>query len=236
MITRLIGLAFSLTRDFIARGMIKVGITPNMLTVAGLVPPAIAGYLVARGKFAWALVAIFFIGFFDMLDGAVAKISGKITPFGGVLDSCLDRYGDIFLFCGIAWYFYVEQANAELGIISIVGLLGALLVSYNRARAEKITDKCDVGFWARGERGIYIMIGMATGGLPIVMCIIAAGTHWTAIHRILYALRMSLDPPREITGTLAKILYWTYKRATLPYDIAVGVLTIISIIFGFSLS
>jgi len=234
MISRLIGRVFSAARDGLARVLIRMGVSANALTVTGLLPTVVAGYFIARGSFVWAVLFIVISGAFDMLDGAVARLSGRMTAFGGVLDSSLDRYADIVLFGALSWYFYDVRAQRALALVTLAALAGALLVSYTRARAENVIEKCRGGFWARGERIVYMTIGMVTGGLPVVVCVMAVGTHWTAIGRILYTRRMCMNPPREIgpKDHLAKFFYWTYARGTLAYDIAVCILTAATIAYG----
>jgi archaetidylinositol phosphate synthase len=114
----------------------------------------------------------------------MARNEGKTTEFGGFLDSVFDRYVDVSVFIAIGIY-TVEW------LLVVIALSGALLVSYTRARAEKIIPKCDVGIAERGERMILIIIGLITGYIWHMLVLVAILSHLTAVHRILYTYSKS---------------------------------------------
>lgn len=164
--------------------IVETGIKPNHLTFIGLIVGVISAYFIATGKLIIGAFVLLLSGFFDMLDGALARNQKLTTPFGGFLDSVFDRYVDVAIFIalgiyGIDWL-YVALA-----------LSGALLVSYTRARAEKIIDKCDVGIAERGERMIILFIGLITNYILYAVMVIAVLSHLTAIHRVIFTFTKS---------------------------------------------
>jgi len=223
MITRSIGKMFAFGRDKVAAGFVRIGITPNTLTVAGLVIIATGAFFYAQGKFLWGIIIISCALVFDMFDGAVARLSDRITPFGGFLDSALDRYADIFVFGAAAWYFATVRHSVPMAVVALWALAGALVISYTRARAENIVDECRVGFWTRGERVVYLLIGSGFGTPMFTICVIALGVHWTALGRILYTRRISENPQARIRKNeiLARVFYWDFKKGSVPYEIYV---------------
>lgn len=119
----------------------RTGLTPNQLTMLGLVLNAIAGLVLALGYLQVAGVLLLVAGAFDLLDGAVARATGNVTRFGGVLDSVLDRYSEAFVVGGLLFWI----VRADLGVVPVVlcywSIVGSLLVSYVRARAEGLESR-----------------------------------------------------------------------------------------------
>jgi len=161
----------------------RLGISANFLTLFGLALAGLSGWLVFQGSFFWASAALLASGLVDMLDGAVARVSGKATPFGGIFDSTLDRYGDAFIFAGLVFYFS-GTSRLDLAFLSASAWIGSFLISYVRARAECEMDSCRVGFWERGERLGVLTLAFAAGNAPIAVWILGIGTHWTALQRL----------------------------------------------------
>lgn len=169
----------------IGRTFAKTGLNPNTLTLVGLLLSAGAAGAFACKNLAWALALLLFASLFDMLDGAVARASGKVTNFGGYLDSVTDRYSDALILIGLAMYM---EAHYVLVMIVIVG---SMLVSYSKAKAETLIEKCDVGLAERGERLILLIFAtlMALAGRNIfyeVLLLLAVLTHLTVLQRVLY--------------------------------------------------
>jgi|Deesub1362A_J573_1020465.scaffolds.fasta_scaffold00218_20 archaetidylinositol phosphate synthase len=161
----------------------RAGITPNHLTFLGLVLGFGSAYLIATGNLMLGATFILLSGFMDMLDGALARNQNFTTEFGGFLDSVFDRYVDVAIFIGLGIYgiswVYVSLA-----------MTGALLVSYTRARAENVIEKCDVGIAERGERLIILFIGIVTGNVEYAVILIAVLAHLTAVHRVYHTHRV----------------------------------------------
>lgn len=143
----------------------RIKINPNIITVAGLLVSVLAAYLFAVGDLLMGGVFIALSGFVDILDGAVARKNSTTTPFGGVLDSTMDRFADAFILIGII---YGGFSNWLIGILA---LHASITVSYVRARAESEGIKSNVGFAERPERLVILMVGAFVGYLydPFVM-------------------------------------------------------------------
>ncbi|MCD6306792.1 MAG: CDP-alcohol phosphatidyltransferase family protein [Deltaproteobacteria bacterium] len=169
----------------LARILIRRKISPNCLTLTGLAINGAAALLYFLGFIAAAGAAIVFAGFFDMLDGAVARASGKASGFGGFTDSVVDRYSDFLIFGGVLAYFVREQ-DTLMTLVSAVVLCGAFLISYIRARAELVVPKCAVGLMERPERIIVLAAGSLFGFLHAAVWFLAVTTHITALHRIIF--------------------------------------------------
>lgn len=135
----------------------RMKINPNIITVAGLLVSVLAAYMFARGDLLLGGVFIALSGFVDMLDGAIARKNQTNTPFGGVLDSTMDRFADAFILMGIIYGGFVDW------FIGILTLLASFTVSYVRARAESEGIKCGVGIAERPERLIILMAGAFLG-------------------------------------------------------------------------
>lgn len=135
----------------------RMKINPNIITMAGLLVSLVAAYMFARGDLLLGGVFIALSGFVDMLDGAIARKNQTNTPFGGVLDSTMDRFADAFILMGIIYGGFVDW------FIGILTLLASFTVSYVRARAESEGIKCDVGIAERPERLIILMAGAFLG-------------------------------------------------------------------------
>jgi len=165
----------------------RISISPNSLTVFGFLITVAAAITIPFNLMAGGFL-ILIGGFFDMLDGIVARTTGKNTKFGALLDSTLDRYSDSFIFIAIAWYFF--ERNDLAGIVLTIGsLVGALLISYVRARAEGIGVECNIGIMERPERVVLLAFGCLTGWLFYVITALFFLSHVTAIQRILYVYK-----------------------------------------------
>ncbi|HID28961.1 MAG TPA: CDP-alcohol phosphatidyltransferase family protein [Desulfobacterales bacterium] len=148
----------------------------------------LAGLLFAFGEPSWAGLTVFVCGFFDVMDGAVARLTGKVTPFGGVLDSVLDRYVDFIIFMGIIYAGLAKFAGLSSWFWGILALAGSLMVSYTRARAEMAgSGKLAVGIGERGERFLILAIGSLINRTNYAVVLIVFLTHLTVIHRLAVA-------------------------------------------------
>ncbi len=251
MIGRVIGNGFSTARDFVARGLIKVGVSPNALTLTGMVITASAGVCYAIGagsRFAWTLSQsptdnphsqanaflllagglLILSSACDMLDGAVARLGNRKTAFGAFLDSTLDRYSDFAVYAGIAVFYAARSpANVTFVLLSMLAFFNAFMISYARARAEDIITSCTVGYWQRGERSAAILIGTFAYNVPAMVVQQAALPLLTVLRRIFYT-KAVIDGKTPITdprkgGLWLKIRLWRWPRMTLPYDFITAV-------------
>ncbi len=169
-----------------AQFLIRLGISADLLTVAGLLFSLLAGWLIVQGQFFIAAATLLFSGLLDMLDGAVARLSGKQSKFGGILDSSLDRYGDGFVLSGVL-LFYANLYRFQYVLLTLSALLGSFAISYVRARAECETPDCRVGFWERGERLVFVSLALALKNLEAALWILGIGLHWTVLQRLFFA-------------------------------------------------
>jgi phosphatidylglycerophosphate synthase len=165
----------------------RIPVDPNVITIAGLFVTAIASVVIPTHLLVGGLL-ILAGGFFDMLDGIIARTNGKRTRFGAFLDSTLDRYADSMLFIGVSWHFYTIGSLTG-ALLSIGSLVGSLAISYARARAEGLGIDCNVGLLERPERIILLAFGCLTGLLFPVVVIIFILSHFTVIQRIVHVYR-----------------------------------------------
>lgn len=172
----------------------NIPISPNILTITGLLISVLAALEFAIGDLIMGALFIILSGIFDVLDGAVARVSGNITPFGGVLDSVCDRYADAVIFAGIIYgsvngsIYQPSLLQAPLWLWCVLALIGSYMVSYTRARAEAAgSTSMNVGVAERSERLIILVLGGLTGYILIAVAIIAVLAHVTLIQRILNA-------------------------------------------------
>jgi CDP-diacylglycerol--glycerol-3-phosphate 3-phosphatidyltransferase len=166
----------------------RVPVTPNQITVFGVVLTFIAAVLVALGFLLWAGVVLIFAGTFDILDGALARSSRRAYPYGAFLDSTLDRYSEGAIYLGLIAYFAGTGGPLQrwLLLATAAALAGSFLVSYVRARAQSLGFTCDSGLFARPERVVATVVGLIFGGvvLNVVVILLAVLTNLTALQRI----------------------------------------------------
>jgi phosphatidylglycerophosphate synthase len=171
--------------DAIVRGFAASGVNPNFLTFIGFGINLLAAYLFAYGYFRWAGLTIILAGVFDMTDGRVARLEGRVTPFGGFYDSVMDRYSDLCLLIGLVIYYGRINRFQYVSLVA-VAMIGSVMVSYTRARAEIVIPSCKVGFLERPERVVLIIIGALFDRMAPVLWLIAVLSNVTVIHRIIH--------------------------------------------------
>ena len=181
-------IAYHLTRP-IVRLLVKTPITPNTVTWFGFLVAVGAGVLIITGHVFAAGFVVLLAGFFDILDGALARSTNRATRFGAVLDSTLDRLAEGVLLLAILFLYAEEQSVTGILIVG-VALIGSLLVSYIRARAEAVGLECQVGLLTRAGRVIILALGLLlnqfTYALIIALAIIAVFSFVTVGQRLLY--------------------------------------------------
>ena len=213
--------------------LIKWGITPNFVTATGLFFNIIAAAVLIygaingeRGDFSyvgWAGVVILFAGLFDMLDGQVARIGKMTSKFGALFDSVLDRYSELIVLFGLCYYL-ILQGYFFSSLFGFIALIGSMMVSYVRARAEGLGLECKIGFMQRPERVILISSGAILCGIfyyfagdyklyisglsfpifePIIilvipLVIVAIFSNITAISRLNYCRKMLKEEENSI--------------------------------------
>ena len=179
-----------------ARWLGRLGLTPNALTVIGSLLTASVGVLIAQGWFVAAGVCLWLFSATDTLDGALARATGRVTVFGAFLDSVSDRYAEAAVFFGIAWY-YQATVNPPGVALTYLALVGSLMVSYARARAEGVgLQAAEVGWFQRPERIVLLGVGLLlTPFLPIALELVLAAlailTTITVLQRVRHVARAS---------------------------------------------
>ncbi len=177
----------------VAKALSKTGVTPNTLTVVGFLVSIAAAVLVAREFFLAAGLVVLLSGAFDLLDGPLARATGKATRFGAFLDSTLDRLSEAAVIAGILAYYAYHGGTWE-SILAYATFTGSVMVSYLRARAEGLGVKCEVGIFTRAERVIVMSIGLMIGqwinmAIPVMLGIITALAFVTVIQRLVHVQR-----------------------------------------------
>ena len=175
----------------IALIMGRLGITPNALTVFGVVIAGSAAYLASIGQLWGAGTILLFSSVFDLFDGALARASGTVSSFGALLDSSVDRISETVVFLGLLAYYLARDDNQGV-VLVYLALAGSIMVSYVRARSEGLGIENKVGVMTRTER-VFLMVGGLVIGhwvpvvLEVVMGVIAGLAMITAGHRLLHA-------------------------------------------------
>jgi CDP-diacylglycerol--glycerol-3-phosphate 3-phosphatidyltransferase len=177
-----------LLRPFV-RLLMRAGVTPNQLTLAGLALGVAAGVFIALGLLIAAALVLLLSGFLDALDGELARQSGAATPFGGFLDSIADHYGDLAVYLGIAWHL-LDSGDPLPLLLVFVAMFGSLIGSQIRSRAGMLgLDTKDVGFFTRAERILVFVLGLLTGLLTPAVAILALAHNLSALQRLAYVTR-----------------------------------------------
>jgi phosphatidylglycerophosphate synthase len=167
--------------------------------VLGVVVSICGAVSFARGAFPLGGVLLLLGGFFDMVDGAVARHNGTSTSFGAFLDSTLDRIVDMAILLGILMH-YAKAGDLPLALLAGIASIATVMVSYTKARAESIVADFNGGIMERGERVLFLVAGALTGYLPLCLGIVAAGSTITAIQRVAMAYREMLEVDAAAQG------------------------------------
>lgn len=193
------GRACALLLYRIVHGLALTRISPNALTFVGLLINLIAAVLFgyASGEnqsrlFRYAGMVVIAAGVFDMVDGRVARATGKVTSFGGFFDSVIDRYSDVALYFGVLVYFARANRFFYLVLTAVV-MITSVMISYTRARAESLIGQCKVGFMERPERIVLVILGALTNRMAPVLWVIAVLGNLTVVHRIIYTYTKSRE-------------------------------------------
>jgi CDP-diacylglycerol--glycerol-3-phosphate 3-phosphatidyltransferase len=168
----------------------RIGVTPNMLTIAQLIGGVIAGAIIANGDLVLGGVVLILAAALDAFDGTLARTTGKVTKFGGVFDSTIDRMFEGAILGGILYY-YLDLGAKEESMLTFVTMVGSLCVSYVRARAEVEGVALYDGIFTRVVRLLFLTAGLLFDVLHPILWILAVATVLTAFHR-LYATWLKL--------------------------------------------
>lgn len=175
------------------------GISANALTITGCLLNIGAALIIAQGHLRWGGVALILASAFDALDGTVARTMGQETKFGAFLDSFLDRISESAVLLGLAWYYMGLPGRTE-ELLAYIAVVGSLLVSYARARAEAIGVACKVGLLTRVERCGLTILALLAGYPALALWILAIGTPLTALHRVWTIYQHTRNAPLDSAG------------------------------------
>lgn len=178
----------------IARFLGRIGLSANGVTILGCLLTVAVSVVIATGRFRLGGLLLILTTAFDALDGALAREQGGSTKFGGFLDSVLDRITDSAILLGIAWW-YMGQAGYVEELLAYVAIVGSMLVSYTRARAEAMDVECKVGLFTRVERTLVLIAALILGLVEPALWVLAIGTWLTTIHRMVYVYRQTKGQP-----------------------------------------
>jgi CDP-diacylglycerol--glycerol-3-phosphate 3-phosphatidyltransferase len=180
----------------LARLIARTPLTPNVLTWLGFLVSIGAAVLIVTDHLLAAGIVVLVAGLFDMLDGALARLTGRVSRFGGILDSTLDRLSEAVLLLGLLWLFARDSHVAGCLIVGVTLLL-SLMVSYIRARVEGAGIECQAGFFTRPERVVVLALGLLLSqfdhALLAALVIIACFSFITVAERLLFAWRRTRD-------------------------------------------
>ena len=184
----------------VAKGALRIGLTPDGVTILGAAGTVIAALtLYPIGQLWWGSVAVWVFVLADMLDGAMARVRGGGTRFGAVLDAACDRIADGAIFCGLLWWVAFSMKSPSLVVATLICLVTSQVISYIKARAEASGLRGDGGFIERPERLIIVLLGAGLSdfflfplpwALPIAMWVLAAANLITVAQR-LHSVRTS---------------------------------------------
>ncbi|MFH0777856.1 MAG: CDP-alcohol phosphatidyltransferase family protein [Candidatus Eisenbacteria bacterium] len=175
----------------LARGLMRLGLSALALTILGFSAAVVAGVLFALGHPRLAALAVFVSGILDSADGTVARLSGGETRAGAFLDSAIDRYCEGVVFFGLLVNYLYDGALSSV-LLTFGAMSGAFFVSYMRARLEGLGRECRAGVLERPDRVILLGAGALLGatGLLVALWLIAILSHFTALQRVRYAIRI----------------------------------------------
>ena len=190
--------------DPIGRGLVRLHLRPNHLTLIGLGVSLLAAAAFVTGHIRTGGALLLVAGLCDFFDGTLARASGMVTPFGAFLDSVIDRYSDIVVVLAIVVLF-ARIPHTRGALVAMAGLVGTVMVSYTKARAASIGVECTTGFMERPERMICLIVGALGGLLEPALWVLAIFANLTALQRILFTWRATRDAalaPRRAAAAL----------------------------------
>jgi CDP-diacylglycerol--glycerol-3-phosphate 3-phosphatidyltransferase len=177
--------------DPLARVLARLGVQPNLLSLIGFFAASAAGAVVAAGYISQGGLLFLLSGPFDALDGSLARTAGLESRFGAFLDSFIDRYSEAAVLFGILCWSTFHDRHI-LVLVTFLTMIGSLMVSYARARAEGLKISCKVGLFTRLERFIVLTLTLITQQLLVGLTILAFLTNFTALQRMFHVYRQSM--------------------------------------------
>lgn len=174
----------------VARFVSRTGISPNVITVIGFLLTVGVAYVLSLGRLQLGGVLILAAAAFDALDGSLARLVGRTSRFGAFLDSTLDRFSEAVIYLGLFVYLIRQDSTLELVLIYAT-IVGSLMVSYARARAEGIGVPLKHGLLTRLERVGLLVVGLIFNQLTLALWVLAILSNFTAIQRMWLVWRIT---------------------------------------------
>ena len=213
--------------DPVANWLVKRGVHPNTITIIGTLCTVVGGIIYGTGHIRTGGVFLGVTALFDVLDGTVARRSNKSSTFGAFLDSTLDRLADGFVLGGIAVFYATSRIHGSVPLMltALLGLVGAFLTSYTRARAESLGLDAKVGLLQRPERVVLLsapqaLFGLVLGGwvLAIIIVILTVTAWITVVQRVAYVYTATTraDEAEARTESEVRPRFWSRSRAPRP--------------------
>jgi CDP-diacylglycerol--glycerol-3-phosphate 3-phosphatidyltransferase len=174
----------------LARYISLTGLSPNVATLIGFALTVGVTIILAQGHLLWGGLLLIVASLFDSLDGTLARVIGRATRFGAFLDSTIDRFSEAVIFLGL--FIYLSGQNQRLELILIyITIVGSLMVSYARARAEGIGVQIKEGLVTRFERVFILIAGLILNQLTLALWVLAITSNFTAIQRMYLVWRVA---------------------------------------------
>ncbi|MBI1878056.1 MAG: CDP-alcohol phosphatidyltransferase family protein [Chloroflexi bacterium] len=166
------------------------GVSPNVVTVVGFLLMRGVAVVLAQGYLFWGGILIIAVALFDAIDGTLARMMGRTSRFGAFLDSTLDRYSEAIIFLGL--FIYLSGQNQKMELLLIYAtVVGSLMVSYARARAEGIGISLKDGLFTRFERVFLLVVSLLFNQVTIILWVLAIFTNFTAVQRMYLVWRIT---------------------------------------------
>ena len=187
MISNLVKEGVRTRMDQVGAVLARTGLSPDMASLLGLGVNGAVAVVLATGRLGLGGLLLLVAAPFDMIDGALARATGKGSPYGAFLDSNLDRYSEALLFFGLLWHVQHDPTHATMRALLIYACAtGSLLVSYARARAEALGFDNEVGILARPERVVGLGAFLLFGWTDVILWLLAILTYVTAVQRLMH--------------------------------------------------
>lgn len=173
-----------------ARLFLRLGVTPNVLTVTAFFVVASISLVLAQGHFRWAGVLLLLTVWMDAVDGTLARMTDRVTAFGAFLDATLDRYAEAILYLGLLVY-ALRHYSPNMIVLIYLTVVGSVVISYARAKAESVGIPVREGLLTRFERLAILVLGLLFNRVELALWILAPLTNVTAIQRIVLVWQRS---------------------------------------------
>lgn len=177
----------------ISKLLITLKLTPNMVTILGLLITSIGSFFVFQGSFLSGGIIVAIGTILDSIDGSMARLSNSVSKFGDLLDSVIDRFSEGIIFIGIASYYIFNELNETAILLALIALLCSQLISYVRAKSESLGIDNKSGFFTRVERSLVVIICLIISQPLIGLYILAIGTLLSSIWRFFSGLNNAKD-------------------------------------------